>query len=92
MASDLHSIAVNAEQSLEQLATGLAQAGADDNTVQAVTKMAEVTRQVVKALGAGQEQTADSHPPVEQQPQHHTMDSATADLHNQMMSRAQAQG
>lgn len=91
MASDLHSIAVNAEQSLEQLATGLAQAGADDNTVQAVTKMAEVTRQVVKALGAGQEQTADSAPP-EQQPQHHTMDSATADLHNQMMSRAQAQG
>lgn len=91
MASDLHTAAVNAEQNLEQLATGLAQAGADEATVQAVTKMAEVTRQLVKALGAGQEQTGDQAPPAassEQQP--NTMDSATADLHNQMLSRAQS--
>lgn len=92
MAGDLHSVAVDAEKSLEQLATGLAQAGADEGTVKAVTSMADVTRKIVKALGQGQEQTADTEPPEPQpepeQPQ--TMDSATAALHHSAQAAAHA--
>lgn len=93
MAGSLHELALGAEKNLEQLATGLAQAGADKQTVAAVSKMAEVTRGIVKALGKGQEQTGDTQPPAEppapqaappeQQPQRPTMTSATADLHGQ---------
>lgn len=97
MASGLHQYAVDAEANLEKLATGLAQAGADQQTVAAVSKMAEVTRKLVKALGKGQEQSGDNQPPApeqapspEQQPQARpTMDSATHDLHQQMIARAQ---
>lgn len=52
MAGELHEIAVTAEGSLEQLATGLGEAGAPPETVQAVTQMADVMREIVKALGA----------------------------------------
>lgn len=92
---DLHTYAVNAEENLEKLATGLAQSGADPQTVKAVEKMADVTRQLVKALGAGQEQTADDEPPAppreeEPEPQPHTMDSATQSLHDEVRARKRA--
>lgn len=80
---DLHAYAVQAEANLEKLATGLAQAGADDGTVQAVEKMADVTRKIVTALGRGQEQTADNEPPEpqpEQPRRRETIDSATNSL------------
>lgn len=99
--ADLHSLAVDAEQSLEKLATGLGQAGADPQSVKAVSQMADVTRKIVKALGQGQAQTADDAPPAppeaqpEEQPaagpaEPHTMDSATADLHKRMVASAHA--
>lgn len=56
--------AVQAEKHLEQLATGLAQQGADEATVKTVGQMAEVTRKIVTALGKGQENTADNEPPA----------------------------
>lgn len=57
---DLHAHAVDAESALEQLATGLAQAKVDPGVVQTVTKMADVTRKIVKVLGKGQAATGDA--------------------------------
>lgn len=65
-ATGLHEHAVNAEKELEALATGLAQAGAGDGTVKAVTQMAEVCRQIVTALGKGQESQPDEENPEEE--------------------------
>jgi hypothetical protein len=65
-AASLHQHAVDAERSLEQLATGLAQAGVDDQVVKTFTQFADVTRKLVSALGAGQEQTADNAPPADE--------------------------
>jgi len=62
--SSLHEHAVQAENHLEQLATGLAKAGAEDDVLQTVTKMAEVARKIVMALGKGQEETGDEEPPA----------------------------
>lgn len=59
---NLHEYAVQAEANLEKLATGLAQAGAGEDTVDAVEQMADMARKIVKALGAGQEQTGDEEP------------------------------
>lgn len=88
---DLHSYAVAAEENLEKLATGLAQAGADENTVEAVTRMASVVRQIVRVLGKGQEQTSDEEPP-EQQPEEperrETLDSATDSLQQEVARKA----
>jgi hypothetical protein len=86
MAQQLHEVAVQAEKALEQLATGLAQAGADDQTVGQFTQMADVCRQTISALGKGQETTGDNEPP-EGSDQPHTMDSAADSL----MSDVQAQ-
>jgi hypothetical protein len=70
MARQLHDVAVDANKNLEELATGLAQAGADEKTIQAVSQMSEVTRKIIKALGKGQETTGDAEPPEDvQQPQ-----------------------
>lgn len=84
---NLHQYAVEAEANLEKLATGLAQAGADEGTVNVVEKMADATRKLVKALGAGQESTSDEEP-AEQPEKPQTMDSATSDLHKQSMAQA----
>lgn len=84
-ADNLHEHAVQAEKHLEQLATGLAQAGADDGTISTVTKMAEVTRKVVMALGKGQAATGDHAPPAAQP---HTMASATDALHQDAQAAA----
>lgn len=59
---NLHEYAVEAQDNLEKLATGLAQAGASPETVDAVEQMAAVTKEIVKALGKGQETTADEEP------------------------------
>lgn len=94
---NLHEHAVAAEKHLEALATGLGQAGAPDEAVQTVTKMADVTRKLVVALGKGQEETGDQEPPPpeatpEEGPaapeQPHTMESATAELHAEAQRRA----
>lgn len=61
---DLHALAVSAESAVEKLATGLAQAGAGDETVGAVEQIAEVLRNFVTTLGKGQENTADDEPPA----------------------------
>src|SRR5688500_4735287 len=60
----VHECAVDAEKALEKLATELARAGAAPEAVDAVEKMADVTRKIVKALGKGQEQTGDDEPPA----------------------------
>lgn len=98
-AASLHEHAVQAEKHLEQLATGLAKVQADEGTVQTVSKMADVARKIVSALGAGQEETSDAEPPApgpetpapgEGAPaaQPHTMDSATSALHQDMQASA----
>jgi hypothetical protein len=89
--ASLHEHAVQAEEHLEQLATGLAQAGADPETVDVVSKMAGVTRKLVKALGKGQEVTGDAEPPERQpEPQpRQTMDSAAAGVAADMQRSAQ---
>jgi hypothetical protein len=45
-----------------------------------------VLRSIVSALGKGQAYTADNAPPDEPEPQQHTMDSATAALHQAAMA------
>lgn len=99
----LHEHAVQAESHLEQLATGLAQAGASPETIKAVSQMAEVTRKIVVALGKGQEQAGDAGPSAGEQPQGQgpapeqagptmqqpqTIDSATQHLHHAMQQSA----
>lgn len=69
MASSLHSEAVEAEKHLEALATGLAEAGAPEQTTKAVTQMADVVRQLVQALGQGQSQTGDNEPAAAPEPE-----------------------
>lgn len=80
-------VALTAEKALEQLATGLGQVGAPPDTVKAVTKMADVTRQIVSALGKGQEETGDAEPPAPEPKQ--TFDSATNALHQEAQAAAQ---
>ncbi len=83
----LHEHASQAEQHLEQLATGLARIDADPQAVEAITKMAGVVRTVASSLAKqGLEgQRAEGQPPEPQgQP---TMDSATNDLQSDLKSR-----
>lgn len=91
--ASLHSIAINAEEALEQLATGLASAQADPAAVQTVEKMAAVTRKIVKALGQGQEETGDEEPPAPEAqpappPRRRTIQSATEDLRREAQAGA----
>jgi len=65
-APSLHRHALEAERALEQLATGLAQAGVGDQVVQTFTQMADMTRQLAGALGEGQEVTGDDEPPADE--------------------------
>lgn len=58
MAKNAHELAVAAEEKLEQLATALGEADTPPETVQAVTQMASVIREIVKALGAPLEDEA----------------------------------
>lgn len=65
-APSLHQHALDAERALEQLATGLAQAGVGDQVVQTFSQMADMTRQLAGALGTGQEVTGDTEPPADE--------------------------
>ena len=80
----LVNLAVEASKNLEALATGLAQAGADDGTVQAVTKMADVARKLTKALG----QAAQAAPAPGQE----TMQSASEGLAQDARAQEAPQG
>jgi hypothetical protein len=83
-AGNPHEYAVEAEANLEKLATELARAGADDQTVAAVEQMADVTRKIVKALGAGQADTGDGEPPApEPEPEPQNFDEAATALHQE---------
>jgi len=66
--ASLHDLAITAESSLEKLATGLAEAGAGEETVKAVSQMADVTRKIASALGQGQESTGDEEAPEGEAP------------------------
>lgn len=89
MDSPLHEHAVQAEKHLEQLATGLAKAGMDDGVVQTVTKMADVTRKIVSALGKGQENTGDEEPPAPAEPPRpRTTAEAAGQMQDEMRARA----
>lgn len=83
---NLHEYAVDAEQNAEKLATGLAQAGASPETVKVVEQCADVFRQVVKALGKGQEQTGDEEPAEQEQPE--SFDQAAAETSQAMQDSA----
>jgi hypothetical protein len=90
---DLHTLAVDAQHSVEQLATGLGQAQADPGAIKAVSNMAGVLGKIVKVLGSGQaEQPAQAAPAQEAQPPAgpQTMDSATAALHHSAQAAAHA--
>lgn len=78
-AKKLHDLCLGAEKNLEQLATGLSQAGADPKAVKAVSQMADVCRQLLKGMAqlAQSEQPA---APVAAAEQPHTMDSATSSM------------
>jgi hypothetical protein len=80
MASDIHAIAVAAEAATEQLATALASEGASEQTIAAISQCAEILRQVVEALGRGQEETGDEEPA--------SLDQATAETHQAMQKSA----
>lgn len=85
---NLHEYAVGAEQNAEKLATGLAQAGASPETVKVVEQCADVFRQIVKALGKGQEQTGDEEPPAEESAQPASFDQAAAETSQAMQKSA----
>lgn len=72
-AVSLNKHALSAEKSLEQLATGLAQAGAEEGAIKAVGQMADAVRKIAESLTKAAEQT----PAPEQRP---TMDSATDEM------------
>jgi hypothetical protein len=92
--SDLHTLAVDAQHSVEQLATGLGQAQADPGAIKAVSNMAGVLGKIVKVLGSGQAaQPAQAAPAQDAQPAPagpQTMDSATAALHHSAQAAAHA--
>lgn len=87
--ASLHDEALQAEKHLEALATGLGQVGASPATIKAVSQMAEVTRQIVSALGKGQEDTGDEEPSSEAQPTpHDTIGQAAGETGEAMQASA----
>lgn len=65
----LHEAAMSAEKSLEQLATGLGQMGAEPDAVKALGQMADAVRKIAQGLAA----------PAAPEPRP-TIDSATDDM------------
>lgn len=72
LADDLHTSATQAEAAVEQLATGLAKAGADPAAVENCTKIAALLRNIATALAKG---GTPEHGAAEAAPE--TMHSAT---------------
>jgi hypothetical protein len=85
-AGDPFTYAQAAQENLEKLATELARAGADDDTVDAISEMATAVNQVVSVLGEGQQTTGDDEP-AEAPPQNY--DEAAAQT-SAMMQEAEA--
>ncbi len=79
--ADIHATAVQAEKYAEQLATELAREGASETTIQSVSQCADIFRQVVEALGRGQEETGDEEPS--------SLDQAAAETQAAMQASAQ---
>lgn len=77
----LHEHAVEACKHLEQLATGIAGVGADEATVQGITKMAEMCRQVAKGLAQNMH--------AEEPPQPTTDDAIGAHMEQRRAAAAQ---
>lgn len=84
----LHAHALKAERELEQLATGLARAGADPAAVKATTQMADVCRRLAAGIAKQGLAGRQSAPPEPQQPQQPpTMDTAANQLQAQLQAR-----
>lgn len=62
--ASLHKLAIDAEKNLEQLATGLAEAGAEPDVVSVVSELAERSRRIAATLGEGQEATGNDEAPL----------------------------
>ena len=69
---EVHDYAVEASKCLEQRATGLGQLGADPGAVEAVSKMADVTRKIASGLAKGMKE--------QEAAPAHTMDSAADEM------------
>lgn len=82
----LHKFAVDAEQNVEKLATGLAQVGAPEPTVKTVSQIADALRTIAKSLASAAQAAPAPEPTPGPEPRH-TMASAT----NDMMAEAKAQ-
>lgn len=82
--ADIHALALEAEKAAESLATALAKEGASDPTVAQITQCADIFRQVVEALGKGQETTGDEEPAGEPA----SIDQAAAETQNVMQASA----
>lgn len=80
----LHELAVDAGKNLEQLATGLAQVGANEAAVDACTSMAEATRRIAKGL------VAPTPDPADAADEPASMNSATDELTSQLAAKRQA--
>lgn len=85
-AYSLHDCAVNAEAAVEKLATEMAHAGIDKQSVAVVTEMASTVRQIVKVLGNGAE-AQPSPAPAPAPPGGHTVGSATDAMHAQILAQ-----
>lgn len=90
----MHDKAVVIESWVEKLATEMAHAGVDQNTVGVLSKIADVMRRLVSALGKGQEETGDEEPPAPEEPapaeQPRDIQGATQQMHQEMVQRARA--
>jgi hypothetical protein len=67
--ASLHDHALQAEKHTEALATGLAKAGASDETVKTITQCADILRQVASALAQGAEHAPNEPAPEEGPPE-----------------------
>lgn len=93
----MHDKALVIESWVEKLATEMAHAGIDQNSVAVVSKIASVMRKLVSALGQGQEQTGDQEPPApapepapQAQAQPASIHGATQSMHQEMIQQARA--
>jgi hypothetical protein len=90
-AYSIHQCAVDAEGALEKLATELAHAGLDKQTVAGVSQMALTIRKLVSVLGNGGEAAEDPREEAAETPQQEaaepTVGSATDALHAQILAQ-----
>jgi phosphoheptose isomerase len=75
----LHTFAITAEKNLEQLATGIATVGADDNTIKGISQMADACRTIAVKLAQGGN-AAPAHEAASPQPHPSTNDAIAAHM------------